>query len=86
MLKSYVVSRGCDMVNDLTGLPRVAANSGLYHHKEKYKKWSSFRKHGFHLITVWKFQTKNSKLSFLALENKIKEPQNLIGNNWRWTL
>ena len=70
----------------LTGLPRPRANPELHHYEEKYKKWKSFRKHGFHLITVWLFQTKNSKLSRLTLENKTKEPQNLKGNNWRWTL
>ena len=70
----------------LTGLPRVEANHELHHYKEKYKKWRSFRKHGLHLITVWIIQTKNSKLSRLALENKTKEPQNLKGNNWKWTL
>ena len=86
MLKLYVVAGGRDLSMTLTGLPRVGANSELHHYKEKYKKWRSFWKHGFHLITVWIIQTKNSKLSRLALENKTKEPQNLVGNNWRWTL
>ena len=41
--------------------------------KNKYKKWKTFRKHGFHLITVWKFQTKKSKIPVLAWRTKQKK-------------
>ena len=86
MLKFFVVSAGRDMVNDTDRSTTCRSKSRAPPVQEKYKKWRSFRKHGFHLITVWFFQTKNSELSRLALENKTKEPQNLKGNNWKWTL
>ena len=61
MLNFYVISIGHDMVNALTVLLRAGANSKLHQKKQSYKMWSSFRKHGLHQITVWRFQTKNSK-------------------------
>ena len=83
MLKFYVLSAG-QWHWQVYYMPEQIQSSTIT--KKNTKKWSSFRKNGFQLITVWFFQTKNSKLSRLALENKTKEPQNLKGNYWRWTL
>ena len=70
MLNFYVVSAGGDIVNDTdrSTTPRSKFTAPTL--KRKIQKRRSFRKHGFHLITVWLFQTKNSKLSRLALGNK----------------
>ena len=66
MLNFYLVSAGRGMVNDTDRSTTSQNKSKLHHNKETYKKWGSFRKHGFHLKTVWIFRTKNSKLSRLA--------------------
>ena len=45
------------------------------------------QKHGFHLITVWRFQTeKKIKNSRLGMKNKTKEKQDPIGKNWTWAI
>ena len=46
------VFAGRAMVTDIAGLPGAGANSKPHHYKQKVQKGRSFRKHGFHLITV----------------------------------
>ena len=79
MLNFYVVSAVGDMVNamTLTGLPCAGAKPELHHYKEKYKKWRSFRKHGFHLITVWLFSDQKLKTFTFGIREQNKGTEKL---------
>ena len=78
MLNFYVVSAGPDLVNDSdrSTTCRSKFRAPPLQRKEN-KKWTSWPKDEFHLITVWIIQTKNWKLGIREQNKGIAKLQRL---------
>ena len=55
MLNFYLLSAACDMVTDNDSSTTCRRKVQVSIIKNKYKKWKTFRKHGFPQITNWRF-------------------------------
>ena len=89
MLNFYLLSAAHDTVTDNDSSTACRSKFEAPSLKTITKKWKTFRKHGFHVITVWRFQTKKIKKSSLGMENKTPKaktehgPCNPEEKNWR---